>query len=66
MKNKIPLFLSLFALVGQFLYFLIVSLYTGEFRYMIWSFMVSMIIGVPSLIKTLQKTNKGDQNSNLD
>lgn len=54
---------SWFALVGQLVYFIGVSIFTGEWRYIMWSFMVSMIIGVPSMINTIkrQKELKNDQ-----
>lgn len=45
---------SWFALVGQLVFFLGVSIYTGEWRYLMWSFIVSMSAGLPSIINTWQ------------
>ena len=45
---------SWFALLGQLLFFICVALYTGEWMYVMWSFMVSMSAGVPSVIRTWQ------------
>ncbi|WP_226673818.1 hypothetical protein [Rossellomorea aquimaris] len=45
---------SWFALLGQLLFFICVALYTGESMYVMWSFMVSMSAGVPSVIRTWQ------------
>ncbi|MFC0189424.1 hypothetical protein ACFFJY_14060 [Fictibacillus aquaticus] len=39
-----------FALAGQLLFFIGVAIYTGEWRYVMWSFIVSMAAGVPSII----------------
>jgi len=49
---------SWFALVGQLLFFIGVSVLTGDWRYAGWSFMISMLAGVPSMINTwrAQKT----------
>ncbi|ELK46536.1 UNVERIFIED_CONTAM: hypothetical protein N8J90_11970 [Halobacillus marinus] len=47
---------SWFALVGQLLFFLIVSLLTGNWMYAMWSFVVSMAAGVPSMIRTWQRS----------
>ena len=47
-------FATWFALVGQLVFFLGVSIFTGEWRYVMWSFMVSLLAGVPSLINTWQ------------
>ncbi|UOQ42923.1 hypothetical protein MUN89_13260 [Halobacillus salinarum] len=51
---------SWFALVGQLLFFIGVSIFTGDWRYVMWSFMVSMAVGIPSMIHTrrAQKANK--------
>jgi hypothetical protein len=47
-----------FALLGQLIFFLVVSIFTGEWRYLMWSFMVSLLAGVPSLIDTRQAQKK--------
>jgi len=54
---------SWFALVGQLLYFTGVSFFTGEWRYVMWSFMASMIVGVPSMINTWQLHKKENNKS---
>ncbi|MYL65461.1 hypothetical protein GLW07_19050 [Bacillus hwajinpoensis] len=51
---KLAWFFSWFALVGKLVFFIGVSFFTGEWRYVMWSFMVSMVAGVPSLIRTWQ------------
>ncbi|MFP3888466.1 hypothetical protein HPB58_15720 [Priestia filamentosa] len=43
---------SLFALFGQLLYFIGVSAFTEEWSYAMWSAVVSMVIGVPSMLRT--------------
>lgn len=66
-KNlKLAWIASLFALVGQVVYFFGVSLYTGNWSYLMWSIFVSMVVGVPSIIRTWQaqkKVNSGKVNS---
>lgn len=54
MKNNLTFawIASLFALFGQLLYFIGVSAFTGEWGYAMWSAMVSMVIGVPSMLRT--------------
>lgn len=47
-------FATWFALVGQLVFFLGVSIFTGEWRYVMWSFMVSLLAGIPSLVNTWQ------------
>ncbi|WP_053217192.1 hypothetical protein [Virgibacillus senegalensis] len=49
---------SWFALVGQLVFFIVIAYFTGEWRYVIWSFMVSMLAGVPSMITTWQAQKK--------
>ncbi len=49
---------SCFALVGQFVFFICVALLTGEWHYVMWSFLVSMMAGVPSMISTWQAQKK--------
>ncbi|WP_374056030.1 hypothetical protein [Rossellomorea sp. FM04394] len=51
---------SWFALVGQLGFFIGVSLFTGDWRYVMWSFIVSMMAGVPSMIRTWQEQKKAD------
>ena len=47
-----------FALVGQLLFFIGVSLWTGDWRFLMWSFMVSMMVGIPSYINTSNAQKK--------
>ncbi len=49
---------SWFALAGQLILFIGVALYTGDWRYVMWSFMVSMSAGVPSMIHTWKSQKK--------
>lgn len=56
---------SWFALVGQLLYFTGVSFFTGEWRYVMWSFMVSMIAGVPSIINTWRLQKKENERTTI-
>lgn len=49
-----------FALVGQLVFFIIVALITGEWRYVMWSFIVSMSAGVPSMIFTWRAHKKAN------
>ncbi|GLB60129.1 hypothetical protein [Cytobacillus sp. NCCP-133] len=59
---KFAWIVSWFALVGQLLFFIGVSLYTGDWRYAMWSFMVSLLAGVPSMINTWQAQKKANVN----
>ncbi|NGP46701.1 hypothetical protein G4V62_17760 [Bacillaceae bacterium SIJ1] len=56
--------LSWFALVGQLVFFIGVSIFTGDWRYVMWSFMVSMIAGVPSIFNTWRLQKKRAQQKN--
>lgn len=51
---------SWFALVGQLLIFTIISLVTGDWRYVMWSFMVAMLVGMPNIIRTWQAQKKAN------
>ena len=53
---------SWFALVGQLVFFIGVSMFTGNWRFAMWSFMVSMLAGVPSMIQTFQAQKKANSN----
>lgn len=55
---------SWFALVGQLVFFIGYSLFTGEWRYVMWSGMVSLVAGVPSIINTWRAQKKAN-NQNL-
>ncbi len=49
-----------FALVGQLIFFILVALYTGEWRYVMWSFIVSMAAGIPCTILVWQAQKKAN------
>ncbi|WP_377890214.1 hypothetical protein [Alkalihalobacillus sp. R86527] len=55
-----------FALLGQLVFFVGVATFTGEWRYVMWSFLVSMMAGVPSMIITwrAQKRANGKNATN--
>jgi len=55
---------ALFALVGQLLFFIIIAIYTGEWRYVMWSFIVSMSVGIPSMIHVWQAQKRMNLNRN--
>ncbi len=46
---------SWLALAGQLVFFMGVALFTGDWRYMMWSFMISIIVGIPSIIGTYKR-----------
>lgn len=54
---------SWFALLGQVVIFLGVSLLTGNWRFVMWSCMVSVIVGVPSMISTYKSQKLADKKS---
>ncbi|REJ10918.1 hypothetical protein [Halobacillus trueperi] len=51
---------SWFALVGQLAFFIVVALFTGEWRYVMWSLLVSLSVGVPNMIRTWQAQKKAN------
>ena len=53
---------SWFVLVGQLVFFIGVSIFTGEWRYVMWSFIVSMSAGIPSMINTWRTQKKVNNN----
>ncbi|SDM71336.1 hypothetical protein [Sediminibacillus halophilus] len=55
---------SWFALVGQLVFFIGVAIFTGEWRYVMWSLMVSMMAGVPSMIRTGQAQKRRNTPTN--
>ncbi len=57
---KVAWILSWFALLGQLVFFIGVSLLNEDWRYVMWSFMVSMIVGVPSIIRTYKSQKIAD------
>ena len=59
---KLAWIFSWFALVGQLVFFIGVSFFTGEWQYLMWSIMVSMAAGVPSLIRTWKAQKKANKN----
>ncbi|MFJ5562444.1 hypothetical protein [Lysinibacillus xylanilyticus] len=59
---KIAWIASWFALVGQLAIFIGVAIFTTNWRFVMWSFMVSMMIGVPSMINTWRAQKKANSN----
>ena len=53
---------SWFVLVGQLVFFIGVSIFTGEWRYVMWSFIVSMSAGIPKMINTWRTQKKVNNN----
>lgn len=39
-------------------FFMGVALFTGDWRYMMWSFMISIIVGIPSIIGTYKRNQQ--------
>ncbi|MCR8847946.1 hypothetical protein NQ095_05965 [Rossellomorea sp. SC111] len=56
--NSLALLVSLIVLVGFPILFLFVSLYTGDWRYLMWSLAPSFLAGFTGLIFTLQTIKK--------
>ncbi|MCA0149506.1 MULTISPECIES: hypothetical protein [Rossellomorea] len=56
--NSLALLVSLIVLVGFPILFLFVSLYTGDWRYLMWSLPPSFLAGFTGLILTLQTIKK--------
>lgn len=61
---KLAWIASWFALLGQLVLFIGVSIFTGDWRYLMWSFMVSMAAGVPSMINTRKAQKKANKSIN--
>ncbi|MED2737481.1 hypothetical protein [Bacillus toyonensis] len=59
---KFAWFASMFALIGQLAIFTVVAYFTGNWRFVMWSFMVSILVGVPSMINT----RKAQKNANIN
>ncbi|MGG0730655.1 hypothetical protein [Bacillus paramycoides] len=57
---KVAWITSWFALLGQLVFFIGLSLLTENWRFTMWSFMVSMIVGVPSIIHTYKSQKIAD------
>ncbi|MBY0122274.1 hypothetical protein [Bacillus sp. S/N-304-OC-R1] len=53
---------SWLALVGQLVVFLGISIFTGNWLFVMWSFMVSLLIGIPSMMNTWKAQKKTDEN----
>ncbi|KWU63903.1 hypothetical protein [Priestia megaterium] len=49
---------SWLALAGQLVFFMGVALFTGDWRYMMWSFTISIIVGIPSIIGTYKRNQQ--------
>ncbi|WP_221565370.1 hypothetical protein [Alkalihalobacillus sp. TS-13] len=50
------------ALVGQLVFFIGVAFFTGEWRYILWSFIASMMAGVPCMMLTWKSQKKANLN----
>jgi len=59
---KIAWIASWFALVGQLAIFVGVAIFTTNWLFVMWSFMVTMIVGVPSMINTWRAQKKANSN----
>ncbi|TGB03426.1 hypothetical protein [Halobacillus salinus] len=57
-NNKLALFVSLFVLVGFPVLFLILSLITGDWSYLMWSIPPSILAGLTGLLFTLREMKK--------
>ncbi|MFI8684895.1 hypothetical protein [Rossellomorea sp. NPDC077527] len=57
-NNQLALLVSWVVLVGFPLFFLFVSLYTGQWRYLMWSLPPSFLAGFTGLILTLNQMKK--------
>ncbi|MCA1060485.1 hypothetical protein LCL96_16225 [Rossellomorea aquimaris] len=57
-NNQLALLVSWVVLVGFPLFFLFVSLYTGQWRYLMWSLPPSFLAGFTGLMLTLNQMKK--------
>jgi hypothetical protein len=57
-RNRSALLVSAIVLIGFPILFLIVTLYTGEWRYLMWSLPPSFLAGFTGLIFTLNTMKK--------
>ncbi|MEI2664232.1 hypothetical protein [Rossellomorea sp. LJF3] len=57
-RNRLAFLISVIVLVGFPILFLFVSLYTGEWGYLMWSLPPSFLAGFTGLIFTLQTIKK--------
>ncbi|WP_377887567.1 hypothetical protein [Alkalihalobacillus sp. R86527] len=60
-NTTIGLIASLLVLFGQLIFFIILAFVTNEWSYVMWSFMVSMMAGLPLLIISLRAKKKEKQ-----
>lgn len=60
-NKRLPLIASLFALIGLPIIFLTISLYTGNWRFFIFSVGPAFGAGLTGLILTIQKISKDKQ-----
>ena len=65
-KLKFAWIASWFALVGQLMIFMSISIITNDWRYLMWSFIAAMMAGVPSMIHTWQAQKKANQEHKKD
>ncbi|TFB23897.1 hypothetical protein E3U55_03535 [Filobacillus milosensis] len=54
-NNMFALFVSLFVLVGFPIVFLFISLFTGQWSYIVWSIPPSLLAGLTGLMITLNQ-----------
>ncbi|CAN7514541.1 hypothetical protein [Rossellomorea sp. LjRoot5] len=57
-RNRLALLISVIVLVGFPILFLFVSLYTGDWRYLMWSLPPSCLAGFTGLIFTIHTIKK--------
>ena len=65
-KLKFAWIASWFALVGQLMIFMSISIVTNDWRYLMWSFVAAMMVGVSSMIHTWQAQKKANQEHKKD
>ncbi|MBM7096100.1 hypothetical protein JSY36_10060 [Bacillus sp. H-16] len=60
-NNKTALMISILVLTGFPVFFLFVSLFTGQWSYLAWSIPPSFLAGFTGLMVTLNQIKKGTQ-----
>ncbi|WP_258871324.1 hypothetical protein [Halobacillus trueperi] len=56
---------SWFALVGQLAFFIVVALFTGEWRYVMWSLLVSLSVRGSQYDSNVAGAEKGECEENI-
>ncbi|PPA69458.1 hypothetical protein [Jeotgalibacillus proteolyticus] len=64
-NNKLAFFVSLFALIGFPIIFLILSLATGQWGYLGWSLISSLTAGLTGLFASLYHIKKDGESTDL-